>query len=140
MNTSCREPHLLRSLSILVCALFVTAVLSACRMTNNRPIVGHGPGFDQSFEAVLVAMKTRGYTVAKTDSALGEIETEKRKENDWWWMIDAVVARDGTVVFTVSGSDRVQKGDKIHKRLLSFAEELMHTFQEKVAAAQPIPH
>ena len=136
MNTSHRSP----GLSLFVCVAMLVTTLCACSvmMTKNHPVVGKGPTFYQSFEAVQMAMKSKGYSIAKTDKASGQIQTGKRTNRDYWWIIDAHVSQDGTVEFFASGSERVAKGDKIHRRVLNYAEQLKRTFEQNVSSAHSV--
>ncbi|MSR63756.1 MAG: hypothetical protein EXS08_15120 [Planctomycetes bacterium] len=110
----------------------LTSLMSACAMVRNQPAVGKGPNFEVSFATAQEALLEKGYTIAMADKDTGQLQTEKRTNKDWWWVIAAKVAQDGQVEFLASGSERVQKADKIHPRVLRFAEIVKEVFQKLV--------
>ena len=105
-------------------------------MTPNHPVTAVGPDFAMSYEAAQRALKEEGYAVAKDDAAAGELETEQRHMQDWWWVINVKVKPDGEVAFMASGSDRVQKGNSIHRRVLNFANLLRDNFNRQITKLQ----
>ena len=119
-----------------VVSLLIALAASSCRMTPNHPVTAVGPDFAMSYEAAQRALKEEGYAVAKDDAAAGELETEQRHMQDWWWVINVKVKPDGEVAFMASGSDRVQKGNSIHRRVLNFANLLRDNFNRQITKLQ----
>jgi hypothetical protein len=122
-----------------LCLLLIALVMSACNVmwTQNRTITSKASNFDLAFSTVQDAMREKGYLIAEADKKTGVVRTEKRTDRDFWYQIDAHVAQDGSVEFTTSGSEKVMKGDKVHKTVLNRTEILKKTFEKLAAQNQP---
>lgn len=124
----------------LAVLLLLVLVLGACRAGwhANQPVQAKGPTFEQSFEAVQVAMRERSYLIEHADKSTGSLRTAQRTNRTWWWVIDAQVAQDGTVTFTASGSEEVQQGDEVRSQLIRYVDALKRSFEREVARKQTI--
>jgi hypothetical protein len=125
----------------VLCLLALAFVMSACNVmwTQNRTITTKGSSYEQSFSTVQDAMREKGYLIAEADKKTGVVRTEKRTDRDFWYQIEAHVAQDGSVEFMTFGSEKVMKGEKVHKTILNRTEILKKTFEKLAAQSQPKP-